>query len=284
MIKRKLALIAVTLGFFWGVQGLGLWVAWWVLNLSPFFAQEILPSYQPLEFLSYFILAAVLFFLVVLRWRLSWVIKLFLGLAILVGALNVFITILPVLGALGAGFVLLGLFYLAPNILVRNLSFAIAVAGVGAPLGLALNVAGAGLLLFLLSVYDVIATAWLPLMGRAALQLASQSVFPGLIVPVELSDLFRPWQVDKSLLRRAPSVRQVGLLGGGDLAFPLVFAVSVFRQTQAVLPAVVAVLGAGVGLVFTQFGLYLSNRRRPVPALPVLAFFELAAFALYQLA
>lgn len=282
MVHKKFGLIALTAGWFLAVQGLGLWTGWWLLYLSPVFPQEVLPNYEPLDFLVYFLIAAALLFLVVVRWRWQWLVKVLLGGAILAGAVNVFVSFLPPAGALGAGFILTSLFFLSSAALIKNLSFSVAIAGVAAPFGLALEPGGAALILLVLSVYDVIATHYSSLMGRAAVNLAKARVFPGLILPLKLKDYLKTLPASEELLTKRPAERPVGLLGGGDLAFPLVFAVSVLAQ--GALVSALVVLGAVVGLVSLEvYLIFIRKKAGPLPALPALSFFSLLFYGVYQL-
>ena len=79
------------------------------------------------------------------------------------------------------------------------------------------------------------------------------------------------------LKKEEPDRREYAILGGGDIGFPLMLAVSVFfaaNLASAMLVGVFALMG--LMSAFLIQSLWLKGK--PMPALPPIAFFSLIGF------
>ena len=166
-------------------------------------------------------------------------------------SLIVFSAIIP-----GAAFIfaveLVALKLLLPkSVLVRNASAVIAIAGVGALLGVTLGVIPVLVFLILLSVYDFIAVFKTKHMVKLAKGISKRNL---------------------SFTVAIPTKEHTFELGTGDLVLPLVFAVSVMNASPNgfplyLLPAALILLASLAGLLFT-INWVSKHVGKALPALP----------------
>lgn len=176
-------------------------------------------------------------------------IALFLGIAL---------TLFSMLGSPGIplALILLILTLWQKNPLLLNLALILTVAGIGAFLGASLSFIPSLLLIIILSIYDLIAVFWTKHMVTLAEKAKDKLPFMFII----------PYRK-----------KSIGL-GTGDLAIPLVFTVSVFKD-YTLSNALLTSLGGLAGLM-TLF-IYIQGRKKiTLPALPPLAVGLIAGFAL----
>ena len=145
--------------------------------------------------------------------------------------------------ALGAAFLLTLLKIFRQNLFIHNLTELFIYGGLAAILVPVLNLFGISLLLVLISVYDFIAVRGTGHMVQMAKFQTKSKLFAGLMVPYGKG--------------------KTAILGGGDIAFPLLFS-AVFMQTHG-LGALVTVATATLGLGYL---LYISKKNTFYPAMP----------------
>ena len=144
-----------------------------------------------------------------------------------------------------------------PNFLVHNFTELFIYAGIAAIFAPLLNVAFAAVLLVIASLYDMYAVWKSKHMVRMAEFLTSSNLFAGLALPKSLS--MRKGKAPKKDMNDS-----VAILGGGDIALPLLFAGTVlgaFGIWKALIIPVFALLGLG-------FLFYISKKGRYYPAMP----------------
>lgn len=191
------------------------------------------------------ILAATVLMLLLYRYSLGFILKGWFYLAIFFTLLIFFATFLPpgaALGAAVAGFIVRKL---TPDIWTRNLVDAMSYAGVGAFFGTMIGVVPAGIFLLLVALYDLFAVNVSEHMVDLVEQGMDTDTFMGLMYPKEgnavpagdVSD------VDQEDLEQV----QVGIVGGGDVVIPMIFAVSLMKQFSPIASSF-ASIGAGLGL------------------------------------
>ncbi|MCK4273382.1 MAG: hypothetical protein KAW90_00715, partial [Dehalococcoidales bacterium] len=115
-------------------------------------------------------------------------------------------------------------------------------------------------------------------------KMSESDTLPAFIFPKQLRDWkLKLRNVRVSDLRAKESAeREHSILGGGDVGFPLMLAVSVFFKaglSSAVLVGVFALVGL-MGAFLIQL-LWLKDK--PVPALPPIAFASLIGFIITEL-
>jgi len=92
----------------------------------------------------------------------------------------------------------------------------------------------------------------------------------GLIIPHKFTNL-------SASLEKVQSGKEFVILGGGDIAFPLMFSsslIAVYGITSSLVVAAFAVFG-----ILLTFLLFLSQKKRkPLPALPTISFFTILGY------
>jgi presenilin-like A22 family membrane protease len=134
-----------------------------------------------------------------------------------------------------------------------------------------------------ISIYDFLAVKF-GLMVWMADKLSETTSLPAFVFP----KITRDWDLNahsiniNKLTGTAPAQREYSILGGGDIAFPLMLAVSTYFQKS--LPAAIIVA------VFALLGLMLAYliqvrwlKGKPMPALPPITALALIGFLLTQL-
>lgn len=163
--------------------------------------------------------------------------------------------------------------YMFPYVIAHDGAIILGIAGIGAAFGAATFWQTAMAVLALLAVYDIIAVYGTKHMVTMFKGLLNQGVVFALIIP----------EHPRLLLKR---LKEVGpgegffFLGTGDLALPAFFVASAARESISL--AVGAAIGSIVGLLFTDM-LFQWGRKRPMPALPPIAFGTIVGFFVVRL-
>ena len=216
-----------------------------------------------------FALAFTLLFLIFRYSRKVNLFKYFFYLLIIIGSKVVFETFFTLLIANILAIGLLALFIFGRSIVTHNLALVITIAGVGVTLGLSFSFSTILLLLGVFSMYDVLAVYRTSHMVNMFKGMANKGVILAVIIPNSLKKVkakandFRPGQ---GLL----------ILGTGDLAFPLLLAVSAlkFSIVSAWFIKSGAILGAGLVYIL----LSTQKSTRAMPALPPIAVCSVLGF------
>ncbi len=171
--------------------------------------------------------------------------------------------------------------FLRPTILVHNLVVIGGLAGISGMLGLALSPRDAIFLLIILAIYDVIAVYKTKHMVKMAEIMIKKRVILGIIIPEKISG-FKASMVDveqdkisvSRILKPGKRTRFM-ILGGGDLALPLLLISSVV--SHSVFQAIIILIFALIGL-FAMHLIFIKLKSRPMPALPPLAVFSILGY------
>ncbi len=258
---------------FGATLALGLFVAYrYVLLLSS--VEIYQPSSITLGDLAgfAFILAAVWFISRTPRLA-SWMFWIFLSIIILSGAQIVIASMAPfptdIIGAL----FILAIFLLVHNVIVHDLAIILAIAGIGAAIGIMITPAVGILALVLLSFYDIIAVYKTRHMVRMAESMIRSGAVFGLIIPSS----FRHFMAS-----RHEAKHRIGqdfmILGSGDIGLPVIFVSSLVRQSlpEAIIVACFALLG----LLLTHVIFVSQPKRQPMAALPPIATMTLIGYVI----
>ncbi len=252
------------------VQILGLYVGY---NL---FASKII---IPLEvqgsivtFLIAFTVSTTLL-LVMLRYfkRSPFVLKALFAFLVFVGAETVFSTFIPEIFALALAIALIAARFYYPTVLTQNLAIIISIAGISATLGMLFPVAAVLVILAILSVYDFIAVYKTKHMLTLFKGLMESGVPFSIVVPDSAEG------ANAQLSTAQPGKGKFLMLGTGDLAFPIIFAVSALSFGLYYSISILA--GAFVAL-FAIHVILARKKTGAIPALPPIAFFSALAFAI----
>jgi presenilin-like A22 family membrane protease len=129
-----------------------------------------------------------------------------------------------------------------------------------------------------ISIYDFLAVRS-GLMVWMADKMSETTTLPAFIFPKDLKD----WRLSvhavdvNELSATKPEEREYSILGGGDVAFPLMLAASVFFQKDIKAAAVVAVF-AVIGLMAAYLIQAWWLKGKPIPALPPITAFSIIGF------
>ncbi|MBW2970877.1 hypothetical protein KY320_01820 [Candidatus Woesearchaeota archaeon] len=159
-----------------------------------------------------------------------------------------------------------------PNVVVHNLTEIFIYGGIAALLVPVINIFSAIVLLLIISLYDAYAVWKSKHMVSMAKFQSSANLFAGLSIPYKMAET-RMIKHKVSKTKRVSKSKQAeqhtsAILGGGDIAFPLLFSGVVLKTTGAYLAAIVVTLFAtlSLGLLFLK-----SERGKFYPAMPFLS-------------
>ncbi len=161
-----------------------------------------------------------------------------------------------------------------PNVLNQDLLMVFGIAGISSILGLGLKPEPIVFILILFSIYDFVAVYKTKHMVEMAKEMIEQKTIFGFVIPQDIFS-FR-----ESLLNVQPGGKFL-VLGGGDVALPLLFSVSLLPSgfLNSIIVAAFSLLG-----LFISFYIFTHQKvRRPIPALPPIAFFSIIGFLLIRI-
>jgi len=167
-------------------------------------------------------------------------------------------------------FLLIFWWFKNPIVLNQNLLMIFSLAGIGASIGLTLKPEAVILILIILSIYDFIAVYKTKHMVKIAKDMMETGTILGLVFP------FEPLGFLKSTKEIKPGEGKFLVLGGGDVALPLIFSVSLIRFgiLKPFLVALFSLLG-----FFANFLIFLFQKeRRAIPALPLISLFLIIGY------
>jgi len=200
--------------------------------------------------------------------------KVFFVLAIVLGNLYFFGLWLPVWIVFP---LITGLIYFLikfPSPLIHNLSFIFAIAGMASAIGVQLTPEAVILLFLIFSVYDFIAVYKTKHMVKMAEAMIENKAIMGLVIPQKTSNF-------TANLKKMPISGNFMILGGGDVIFPIILAVSVLNQGIAHFFIIIGFSLLGLLSVFLIF--ITKKERAPMPALPPIALSCIIGYALIKL-
>lgn len=160
------------------------------------------------------------------------------------------------------------------SILIHNTLLILGIVGIGSAMGLRIEPWTGAIILVIFSIYDYIAVYRTKHMIRMAKEMAEQGAILALIIPQKLSDF-------KTSLKEVKPGGSFLILGGGDIAFPLLFSVSLIPS--GIINSVIVAIFSLIGL-FTSFLIFITRKERhPIPALPPIALFSIIGFLLTRI-
>ncbi|MGC8572182.1 MAG: presenilin family intramembrane aspartyl protease [Candidatus Micrarchaeia archaeon] len=233
---------------------------------------------------------------------------LFEALAILIGAfyffgfiLEIFINNAIILVILSLSLTLLIYFLKRRYIWFRNIATMIMCIGLGVLIGIGLPFNIVMLLMILLAIYDfimVFITKYMITMGKAAMDmnlalLVAVNEIEGIPKSELRSSEIKQYEEHKKKLKEYPKLLNKldkegyipiygqRALGNGDMAMPLVVAVSAYTVYQNFMLSMFVIIGSTIGLLLTF--LIQVKYRKPLPAIPPLLFGILIMLFVYYL-
>ena len=160
------------------------------------------------------------------------------------------------------------------NVLFHNILMIFAIAGISVPLGLSLTPRSMIFLLLIFSIYDYIAVYKTKHMQKMAKTMMKEGVVTAFYIPEKIKSLFLK-------TKEVKPQQGVLILGGGDIAFPLLFTISALpvNYLMALLIAIFSLLG----IIFSNFLFLFQKERRPMPALPPISLFAILGYIIAAL-
>jgi len=161
------------------------------------------------------------------------------------------------------------------SVFIHDLTMILGIAGIGASLGLSLQPQIVIILLIVFSIYDFIAVYKTKHMIKMAKEMIEAGAILGLICPQKISDF-------KFSLKEVKPGGKFLILGGGDIAFPLLLTVSLIPEgiLNSLIVALFALIGLSLSFLFfvSQSPTSPGGGRRAIPALPPIALFSIIGF------
>lgn len=262
------------------IQIFGLFSAWKILQIPVIQEQISRQKVSWFDLVASVIIGAIIILLALrfLKHRAPY--KFFFGFLFFLGVFYTLNIWLPLIPSLILTVVLFYSYQRWPRIITHNLIIILTIVWAAVLLGLVISPWQMVIILLVLSVYDMIAVWKTKHMIRMFKGLAEKGVIFALIIPIRIKNLFQP----------IPEIKSSGefiFLGTGDLALPMVFAVSVLREN--VWASILIVVGTLLGILFinlVMFGkacLPMRQERKPLPALPPLAVGAILGFLVSKL-
>ena len=173
----------------------------------------------------------------------------------------------------------LGIVYfkiLRPNVIVHNLSELLIYGGIAAIFVPVISIFSGIMLLILISIYDAYAVWKSKHMIKLANFQTESKLFAGLSIPYSLKDLNKSKPVKMSTKPSKNAKPTTAILGGGDIAFPLLFSGVILKNLlRAGVSIEFAFLKVMIITVFTTsalaYLLFTSKRGKFYPAMPFIS-------------
>ncbi len=156
------------------------------------------------------------------------------------------------------------------NFLVHNFTELLIYPGIAAVFVPLLNIYTVIGLLVLISIYDMWAVWHSGIMQKMAkYQINKLKIFSGFFVPYvskQMKTKIKKWKktMKKTELKKKKIKINIAILGGGDVIFPIITA-GVMLKTLGLIPAILVILGATLGLASLFF---FSEKKKFYPAMP----------------
>lgn len=259
------------------VQILGLLSAWAFLKSvpAPPIKMETAPSI--IWFLAAFAIITIAIILLLKYFKFPKMYSGFFAFVIFIGAEAIFSIFLPVWLAVISAAGIVALRFVWPNVATQNLAVIVGVAGVGAQIGILLNVWAVIALLAVLSIYDYIAVFRTRHMVEMFKGLMEQGTALAIVIPESFSGFGKKMEMVSAEKMKEKSKRNFLMLGTGDLAFPLIF--SVAALDISIYSAIAVIVGSLFG-IFMIHWLITAKKIKALPALPPLAFCSIVGFGI----
>ena len=272
-------LLLSELAMFLSIQLIALFVGMRIIaaQVAEFGAVQFQPAKESVfSFLVAFGIATVLILLFITFIKFKMAYSAFYALLIFIGTSTVFSAFFSNIIALVLAVIAVAVRFLLPNILTHNVTFFLALAGVSAQLGTMIPVLAIIPILIVLSIYDYVAVFKTKHMVELFKGMMQQGVVMGIVIPENLADMVRPVQHAVRTKFHKEDKKQFVMLGGGDIAFSAMFAISALAQ-YGIVSAIAILIGSLFGIVAIHL-LFTYGKIRALPALPPIAGFAIAGF------
>jgi presenilin-like A22 family membrane protease len=237
------------------------------------------PAYSSLgPILIYFFAVVIILGVVLFLIPVKWLRYLLRALFAFLFAWAVFIILvmwLPLPAALAIAVAVGAFWFITPRVWLQNLVMVLAMVGVAAVFGRFLSPWTAMILVLALAVYDFLAVRF-GYMVWMAKKLSDSNTLPAFFIPKSASewkDKMKESSVSK-IVEEKSSERKFSILGGGDIAFPLLLVSTVFFS-QGFGSAIIVAGFSLAGLIAAYWIQAVFLKGKPMPALPPIAVLSL---------
>lgn len=187
------------------------------------------------------------------------------------GGMTVLNLCVPVFGAVLIMGVLIILWLEKPSVWVHDLLMVLGLAGAASFFGLGFEPSIIVVLLVAFSFYDFIAVYKTKHMIKMAKEMIEKKVVLGFIIPKKIKYF-------KDKLANVKPGGNFFILGGGDIVFPNLLAVSIVPY--GILKALIVVVFSLAGSYFSYWIFINQKEAEPIPALPPVALFSIIGYFL----
>lgn len=253
---------------FAATQLIGIFV---VLKSQTLIKEQIIVGLTAGEIIFFLIFLAAFIYFVRNSRKSAFFFKLILGLAIFAGSQTVFSFLFneAVFSTFAAALLAFGVLK-AKIVLLHNIGIVLALAGIGAVLGLTLRPLPVIILLLVLSFYDIIAVYKTGHMVKIAEDMIKSRAIFGLVIPQK----FQGW---KENLKNVKPGGEFMILGSGDIVMPLLLTASVIGL-HGLAFGLIVFLFSMLGLFLTYYLFITQKTRRPMAALPPIAVMSIIGY------
>lgn len=193
-------------------------------------------------------------------WKRVW--KFWYGFAMFICINIVFSSIMSNFYSAILSFILVVVKLVKRNVIVHNLTEIISYAGLAALFSPLFSSISAMIVLVIFSVYDFIAVLKSGFMLKLANFQASSGAFAGLVLPYKEMHKTLPYMIHKE--HTPAKETKIAVLGGGDIAFPLLFTGTIVATHTAFQAMLIIPFTALSLLILFTYG----KKGKPYPALP----------------
>lgn len=210
-------------------------------------------------------------------WKIWFFVSIFLGL---------FLALHPIISLVYSSFIISAIiaFLLAyykvkkPNVWIHNSTEILLYGGIAALFVPILNITSGIIMLILISIYDMIAVWYSKHMIAMAKFQTENHAFAGIHIPADYKTMKVKYNSNKKPSKK--STKHSAILGGGDIAFSLLFAGVILKSTGSFYLGGLISLGALLGLT----ALFLiSKKGKFYPAMPFISVGCVITFGIIQL-
>ena len=156
-----------------------------------------------------------------------------------------------------------------PSVFIQDVCVVLGIVGISSLLGLSFNPETVIFFLIVFSIYDVIAVYKTKHMIEIAKEMISSKAILALVVPSNASGLREGLE---GIMVRGKFL----ILGGGDIAFPLLLCCSMVPF--GLLKSVIVALFSLIGLSASFWIFILQKKQKPIPALPPVALLSILGY------
>jgi len=197
--------------------------------------------------------------------------KSFFILTVFWGGMTVLNLWMPVFGAVLIMGILIILWLEKPSVLIHDLLMIFGLAGAASFFGLGFEPSIIVVLLVIFSFYDFIAVYKTKHMLKIAKEMIDKKVILGFIIPKKIKYF-------KDNFNNVKPGGNFFILGGGDVVFPNLLAISVVPS--GILQALIVVAFSLAGSLFSYWLFVNQKDKEPIPALPPVALFAIVGYFL----